>query len=45
MTDAENLPAPDEIAAEIAEDLRGALEQIAGIIADLEPGANAGQGA
>jgi type I restriction enzyme M protein len=36
LLDAENLPEPDEIAAEIAEDLRAALEQMEGILSDLE---------
>jgi len=36
LLDAENLPAPDVIAAEIADDLRSALEQIEGILVDLE---------
>jgi type I restriction enzyme M protein len=35
LFDAENLPEPDEIAAEIAEDLRSALEQIEEILVDL----------
>jgi|CXWL01.1.fsa_nt_gi type I restriction enzyme M protein len=35
LLDAENLPGPDAIAAEIAEDLRGALEQIEEILVDL----------
>jgi type I restriction enzyme M protein len=38
LLDAENLPAPDVIAAEIADDLRSALEQIEGILVDLEAG-------
>jgi type I restriction enzyme M protein len=38
LLDAENLPAPDEIAAEIADDLRSALEQVEGILGDLETG-------
>jgi type I restriction enzyme M protein len=38
LLDAENLPAPEEIAAEIAEDLRGALEQIEEILADVVAG-------
>jgi len=33
--DAENLPDPDVIAGEIAEDLRSALEQIEEILGDL----------
>ena len=33
---AENLPEPDVIAAEIAEDLQSALEQIEEILGDLE---------
>ncbi|MCB9663434.1 MAG: SAM-dependent DNA methyltransferase [Alphaproteobacteria bacterium] len=36
LLDAENLPEPDEIAQEIAEDLRAALEQIEEILGDLE---------
>lgn len=36
LLDAENLPEPDEIAQEIAEDLRSALEQIEEILADLD---------
>ena len=36
LLDAENLPDPDEIAQEIAEDLRAALEQIEEILEDLE---------
>lgn len=36
LLDAENLPEPDEIAAEIAEDLRSALVQIEEILGDLE---------
>jgi type I restriction enzyme M protein len=36
LLDADNLPAPGEIAEEIAEDLRGALEQIEEILGDLE---------
>jgi type I restriction enzyme M protein len=35
LLDAENLPEPDEIAAEIAEDLRSALTQIEEILGDL----------
>ncbi|HET7036093.1 MAG TPA: class I SAM-dependent DNA methyltransferase [Thermomicrobiaceae bacterium] len=35
LEDAENLPAPDVIAAEIAEDLRAALEEFETILADL----------
>ncbi len=35
LLDAENLPDPDEIAAEIADDLRSALEQIEEILGDL----------
>jgi type I restriction enzyme M protein len=37
LLDADNLPGPEEIAGEIAEDLRGALEQIEGILGDLAP--------
>jgi type I restriction enzyme M protein len=36
LMDADNLPEPDVIAAEIAEDLRVALEQIEEILGDLE---------
>lgn len=36
LLDAENLGEPDEIAAEIADDLRSALEQIEEILGDLE---------
>jgi len=35
LLDADNLPDPDEIAAEIAEDLRSALEQIEEILGDV----------
>ena len=42
LLDAENLPEPDVIAAEIAEDLRSALEQIEEILGDLGEGAGAG---
>jgi len=35
LGDSENLPDPDVIAAEIAEDLRAALEQFEAIQADL----------
>ncbi len=35
LLDADNLPDPDEIAEEIAEDLRSALEQIEEILADV----------
>lgn len=35
--DSASLPEPDVIAAEIAEDLRAALEQFEGIAADLAP--------
>jgi type I restriction enzyme M protein len=35
LMDSESLPEPDVIAAEIAEDLRGALEQIEEILSDL----------
>ena len=35
LLDAENLPGPDELAHEIAEDLRGALAQIEEILVDL----------
>ncbi|MDX2170450.1 MAG: class I SAM-dependent DNA methyltransferase [Deltaproteobacteria bacterium] len=36
LLDAENLPEPDDLAREIAEDLRSALEQIEEILGDLE---------
>ena len=36
LMDAENLPEPEVLATEIAEDLRSALEQIEGILGDLE---------
>jgi type I restriction enzyme M protein len=36
LLDADNLPAPDEIAAEIADDLRAALEQMEEILSDLD---------
>ena len=36
MLDSDNLPEPDVIASEIAEDLRSVLEQIEEIIGDLE---------
>jgi len=39
LLDAESLPDPDVIAEEIAEDLRSALEQIEGILGDLQEGA------
>ena len=38
LEDAENLPPPDQIAAEIMEDLRGALEQLEEIAGDLGDG-------
>jgi len=38
LLDAENLPEPDEIAAEIAEDLRSALEQIEETLGDVGAG-------
>jgi type I restriction enzyme M protein len=37
LLDSVNLPEPDVIAAEIAEDLRSALEQMEEILGDLEP--------
>lgn len=37
LLDADSLPEPDEIAAEIADDLRAALGQIEEILADLTP--------
>lgn len=43
LLDAENLPEPDELAAEIAEDLRSALEQIEEILVDLDAGEAPGQ--
>ena len=36
--DADNLPDPDVIAEEIAEDLRAAVEQIEEILGDLQEG-------
>ena len=36
LLDSDNLPDPDLIAAEIADDLRSALEQMEAILADLE---------
>jgi type I restriction enzyme M protein len=39
LLDSDNLPDPDVIAAEIAEDLRSALEQMEEILGDLELGA------
>lgn len=39
LLDADSLPDPDEIAPEIAEDLRSALEQIEEILGDLGTGA------
>ena len=36
LEDASDLPDPDVLAAEIAEDLESALEQIQGIMGDLE---------
>ncbi len=42
LLDADNLPDPDEIALEIAEDLRSALEQIEELIGELEPAEEAG---
>jgi type I restriction enzyme M protein len=39
LLDADNLPDPDVIAAEIADDLRSALEQMEAILADLDAGA------
>jgi type I restriction enzyme M protein len=39
LLDSDNLPEPDVIAAEIAEDLRSALEQMEEILGDLEAGA------
>lgn len=41
LLDADSLPEPDVIAAEIAEDLRGALEQIEEILVDLGDGGGA----
>ena len=38
MEDSANLPPPDQIAEEIVEDLRAALEQLEEIAADLSPG-------
>jgi len=42
LLDAENLPDPDVIAEEIAEDLRSALEQIEEILGDLQNGLEVG---
>ena len=39
LLDSDNLPEPDVIAAEIAEDLRSVLEQMEEILGDLEPSA------
>ena len=39
LADADNLPDPDVLAAEIVEDLRAAIEQLEAIQADLEPAA------
>lgn len=36
LEDSANLPDPDVLAAEIAEDLRAALGQIEGVLEDLE---------
>jgi type I restriction enzyme M protein len=41
LTDTDSLPAPDVIAAEIADDLEAALEQFTRIAARLRSGANA----
>ncbi|NDG74593.1 MAG: SAM-dependent DNA methyltransferase, partial [Synechococcaceae bacterium WB8_1B_136] len=41
LLDSDNLPDPDVIAAEIADDLRSALEQMEAILGDLEPDAAA----
>jgi type I restriction enzyme M protein len=37
LSDSDNLPAPEVIAAEIVEDLEAALEQFREILADLGP--------
>ena len=37
MEDSANLPPPDQIAEEMVEDLRAALEQLEEIAADLSP--------
>lgn len=37
LLDSDNLPDPDEIAAEISDDLRSALEQMEEILGDLQP--------
>lgn len=42
MEDTASLPPPDEIAEEIVEDLRAALEQLEEIAGDLAEGAMAG---
>jgi hypothetical protein len=37
VLDSDNLPEPDVIASEIAEDLRSVLEQMEAMLGDLEP--------
>jgi type I restriction enzyme M protein len=43
LLEADNLPAPDVIAAEIADDLRSALEQIEEIVVDLGASSTTGE--
>jgi type I restriction enzyme M protein len=40
LSDSDNLPAPEVIAAEIVEDLQAALDQLKELEADLQPGLN-----
>jgi len=42
LSDSDNLPAPELIAAEIIEDLQAALDQLKELEADLQPGSNSG---
>ena len=44
MEDSANLPPPDQIAEEIVDDLRAALEQLEEIAADLSPETLSGDG-
>jgi len=44
LSDSDNLPAPEVIAAEIVEDLEAALEQFREILADMGPGADSSLG-
>lgn len=41
LSDTDNLPSPDVIAAEIVEDLEAALEQFKEILGDISPGTSA----